>query len=181
VLRNISGRSSVDNRYETIIDFMRQSFPNTFRDLVLDATAPTVVYGSFVMENIQDPIQASGVSNGHLQMLIHLTALFSDGQDKRGFIMFDKPETSLHPHALSIFSKAVQVAAREWNKQIIVSTHSPVLISEFPLEKSFVLKLDDQGSTKVDRVSELQGVSDLLDQYKTGYLYMAEVIGSQET
>ena len=37
----------------------------------------------------------------------------------------------MHPWALTVFAKAVKVAAEQWNKQVFVATHSPVLISQF--------------------------------------------------
>ena len=134
VLRNIHGKSAIDSRYATIISFMQKSFPN-FKDLVFEQTGPNAVYASFVEKGRQDPIPVLGVSEGHLQMLIHLTALFSEAKRNRdSLIVFDEPETSLHPYAISVFAEAVKHATKEWNKQVFIATHSPVLISQFDTE-----------------------------------------------
>ena len=77
------------------------------------------------------PIRASGVSDGHLQLLGLLTGLFGDMQDRASLLLFDEPETSLHPHALAVFAEAVCEAAKRWNRQVFLATHSPVLISQF--------------------------------------------------
>ena len=178
VLRNIHGKSAIDSRYETIISFMQQSFPN-FKDLVFDSAGPNGVYASFVEKGFQDPIPVLGVPEGQLQMLIHLTALFSEGTDRDSLIVFDEPETSLHPYAISVFAEAVKHATKEWNKQVFIATHSPVLISQFDPEDLLTTGLDKYGQTVLTRVSEMKDIQDLLEDYATGSLYMAEAIAPQ--
>ncbi len=178
VLRNIHDRRSVDNRYDTIIDFMRKSFPR-FEDLWIEQTGPNAVYGHFIERGRRHPIQASGVSDGHLQMLAQLTALFSEGEERASLLLFDEPEVSLHPHALSVFAEAVQLATEEWNKQVFIATHSPVLISQFEPQNILAMETNELGETVMTRVSEMDHIKDLLEQYATGSLYMAEIIAAQ--
>lgn len=185
VLRNLHDRRSADERYDattvrydTIVNFMRESFPS-FDDLLIEQTGPNTVYGSFLEKRRRQPLQASGVSDGHLQMLIHLTALFSEGRDRDSLILFDEPEISLHPYALSVFAKAVKLATKEWNKQVFIATHSPVLISQFEPEDILAAEIDESGQTIMRRVSEIEEIKDLLEEYATGSLYMAEVIAAQ--
>lgn len=178
VLRNIKDRRSIDNRYDTLIEFMQESFPG-FRDLLFEQTGPNSVYGSFVETKRRHPIQASGVSDGHLQMLFLLTALFSEGKERYSMIIFDEPEISLHPYALATFAKAVKLAAEEWNKQIFIATHSPVLISQFEPENILAVEIGERGETQITRVSQMHDIKDLLEEYATGSLYMAELIAAQ--
>ena len=178
VLQNIHGKSAIDSRYETIIRFMRKSFPN-FKDLVFEQTGPNAIYASFVEKGSQTPIPVLAVSEGHLQMLIHLTALFSEGKEHESLILFDEPETSLHPYAISVFAEAVKLVTKEWNKQVFIATHSPVLISQFDLEDILTAELDESGQTVLTRVSEMKDIQDLLEDYATGSLYMAGAIAPQ--
>ena len=180
VLRNIHDKRVIDKRYDTIIDFMKKSFPN-FEELLIEQTGPNSVYGSFLEKGRRAPIQASGVSDGHLQMLIHLTALFSEGADRDSLIVFDEPEISLHPYAISVFAEAIQHATKEWNKQVFIATHSPVLISQFEPEDILATKLDESGQTLLTRVSEMEDIKDLLEEYAVGSLYMAEAIAPQSS
>lgn len=180
VLRNLHDRQDVDERYDTIVGFMRESFP-AFRDLLIEATGPNTVYGSFIEKGRRSPIQASGVSDGHLQMLAHLTALFAEGQERRSLLMFDEPEISLHPYALSVFAKAVKLATEAWNKQIFIATHSPVLISQFDPTNILATEIGSAGQTALRRVSEMPEISDLLEEYAAGSLYMAEMLAAQST
>ena len=178
VLRNIRDKSAIDSRYETITNFMQKSFPN-FKDLVFELTGPNVVYASFVEKDSQDPIPALGVSEGQLQMLVHLTALFSQEDEHDSLIIFDEPETSLHPYAISVFAEAVKHATKEWNNQVFIATHSPVLISQFDIEDVLATELNKYGWTVLTRVSEMEDIKDLLETYATGSLYMAEAIAPQ--
>ncbi|MCK5522041.1 MAG: hypothetical protein KAI83_02805 [Thiomargarita sp.] len=76
-MRNLHDKQLLDTRYETIIDFMKQSFPS-FKAVVTEKTGLNSVYGSFIDKYRRKPIQASGISDGQLQMLIQLTAFFSE-------------------------------------------------------------------------------------------------------
>ena len=178
VLRNIHGKGAIDSRYATIISFMQNSFPN-FKDIVFDSAGPNGVYASFVEKSCRDPIPALGASDGQLQMLIHLTALFSEGMDRDSLIVFDEPEASLHPYAIFVFAEAVKLATKEWNKQVFIATHSPVLIGQFEPEDILATELDESGRTVLTRVSEMEDIKDLLESYDTGSLYMAEAIAPQ--
>ena len=176
VLRNLQGRRAVDDRYSTVLRYMNRSFP-TFSDLVLDAPSPATVYGSFVEKGLREPIRASGVSDGHLQMLLVLTALFAEGR-RPGLLLFDEPELSLHPWALAVLAEAIEEAASSWQRQVLVSTHSPVLISQFDSSRILAVEPSARG-TKVRRLSEISEVSDLLAEYAPGALYMSDIIGKQ--
>ncbi len=178
VLQNIHGKIAIDQRYETIINFMRKSFPN-FKDLVFDRSGPNTVYANFVQKNLQYPIPVLSESEGQLQMLILLTALFAKEKGSGLLILFDEPETSLHPYAISVFAEAVKLATKEWNKQVFIATHSPVLIGQFEPEDILATGLDESGQTVLTRVSEMEDIKDLLESYDTGSLYMAEAIAPQ--
>jgi predicted ATPase len=93
--------------------------------------------------------------------------------------LFDEPEISLHPWTISIFAKAVKLATETWNKQIFIATHSPVLMSQFEPEYIFATEVDEIGRTVMKRVSEMEEIKDLLEEYAVGSLYMAEMIAPQ--
>lgn len=177
VLRNLHDRRSRDERYDTIMGFMAKSFPS-FDGLVLEQTGPTTVYASFREKGRRKEIMASGVSDGHLQLLLLLTALFSEGQTRPAVLLFDEPEVSLHPWALQVLAEAIQVAADRWNKQVLVATHSPALLSQFSVAQVLATEMDE-GRTRVRRLSEMTEIQDLLDQYAAGSLYMAQAVAAQ--
>ncbi|MEJ7637713.1 MAG: AAA family ATPase, partial [Singulisphaera sp.] len=168
----------LDDRYDTIMQFMADCFPHSFVGIVIEPTTPTTLYAKFVEKGRSGEILASGVSDGHLQMLILLTALFSDGRDRYSMLLIDEPETSLHPWALAVLAKAIRHAAESWGKQILVATHSPVLISQFDPDETLTIE-SREGRANLARLSEIPGIQDLLEQYATGTLYMSELIAGQ--
>jgi predicted ATPase len=180
VLRNLHDRRSLDDRFSTIVDHMRRAFPK-FKDLLLEQTGTAVVIGQFVEEGRRQPIQASGVSDGFLQLLILLTALFSEGRDRPSLIMLDEPETSLHPHAIAVLAQAIEEAAENWQKQVMLATHSPVLMSQFAPENVVMVEPGERGQAIFRRVSEIGEIQDLLDEYALGSLYMAEAVAAQDS
>ena len=176
VLRNLHDKRSVDDRFDTIMRFMRESFPS-FDVLVLEQTGANSVYASILEKGRRKAIRASGVSDGHLQMLLLLTALFSEG-DRDAVILFDEPEISLHPWALAILAKAIKLAADQWNKQVFVATHSPVLVSQFDADNILAMEIDE-GRSRPIRLSQMEEITDLLEEYGAGPLYMSEMVAPQ--
>ena len=177
VLRNLHDKRSIDDRYDTIMQYMAEAFP-IFDGIVLEQTGPASVYASFLEKGHRREILASGVSDGYLQLLLLLTALFSEGE-RASILLFDEPEVSLHPWALAVFAKAVKVAADErWNKQIFIATHSPVLISQFEPRDILVAGIED-GRARFDRLHEIEEIRDLLEDYAAGSLYMSEAVAPQ--
>ena len=158
---------------------MRKAFPGSFRDLVFDQIAADRAYVSFVEEGRRHPIQASGVSDGHIQLLGLLTALFGEPQNRNSVLIFDEPETSLHPYAIAIFAEAVRFATTKWNRQVFIATHSPVLMSQFNVEETLVFEMDESRGTRVVRLVEKTEIQDLLASYAIGSLYMSEAVAPQ--
>lgn len=59
-----------------------------------------------------------------------------------------------------------------------MATHSPVLISQFEPDEIIAAETE-AGSTSLHRVSEMEGIQDLLEEYAASSLYMSETIGAQ--
>jgi predicted ATPase len=177
VLRNLHDRQRIDDRYETIMRFMTRCFPS-FDGLAFEQTGAGSLYGLFVEKGRQRPIAPLAISDGHLQMLLLLAALFSEGRTVASVLLLDEPELSLHPWALAVLAEAVKFATVEWNKQVFIATHSPVLLSQFDAADSFAVERRE-GRTHLKRVSEIEGIEDLLQQYAMGALYMAELVAPQ--
>ncbi len=156
--------------------YMRAAFP-TFDDIVLEQTGPGSVYASFRENGKSQPIFASGASDGMLQLLLLLIALFSE-DDRESVLLFDEPELSLHPWAVAVFADALKTAAVDWQKQVFIATHSPVLISQFDPSDILVAGVED-GRARFCRLSGMEEIRDLLDQYAVGALYMSQAIAAQ--
>ena len=178
VLRNVQDRRNVDDRYNTIMGYMAEAFP-FFEDIVLEQTGPSSVYATFREKGRREAIFASGASDGVVQLLLLLIALFSEGE-REAVVLLDEPEISLHPWAIAVLARAIKAAANQWGKQVFVATHSPVLISQFEPPDILVAQVEG-GCARFQRLSEITEVADLLDEYAAGALYMSEAVAPQST
>lgn len=66
--------------------------------------------------------EASGLVN----VISILAALFDNDIQ---FLLIDEPEVSLHPQLQSYLLREMQTAIKKWGKTIVISTHSPEMIS----------------------------------------------------
>jgi predicted ATPase len=177
VLRNLHDHRESDDRFETIQRFMRRAVPH-FQRLRLEQVGPTIVYCKFIERDLNNPVEALWVADGDLHLLILLTALFAGPIDQPALILFDEPESSLHPWAIAVLAEAMKEAADSRNRQILLATHSPVLMSQFA--ESDIFEASRDGNTAIlRRLSDVTEVQDLLKDYAPGALYMSELIGPQ--
>lgn len=84
-------------------------------------------------------------SSGHSIVLLLITRLI-EVVEERTLILFDEPESHLHPPLLSSLLVALSKVVRERNGVAIVATHSPVVLQEIPKKCVWVLNRDKDGS-----------------------------------
>lgn len=177
ILRDLEGRRQGDDRYATILRYMSEAFP-TFEGLVIEATSPTALHASFLEHGRNAPVPDSGISDGHLQFLILLTALFYEEARKPRLVLFDEPELSLHPWSLTLLARAIREATQCWGRQVILATQSPALLNEFDLDEQLAVE-SREGRTRITPVGEFEDIRDLLEDYTTGTLYMTGNVAPQ--
>ncbi len=105
------------------------------------------------------PVHQIGASSGTLRMLALMTALF--GEPGSNLVGIEEPENHVHPTALAAFAEYL-LKAKEW-VQILVTTHSPLLL-DFLNEPSAVciVQRDEQG-TRIVREANPEGVRQALE------------------
>lgn len=78
----------------------------------------------------EDPRHAfMGWSTGHKIALHVLTSLVAHAT-RRAIVLFDEPESHLHPPLIAALMNAVRIVLEEKNAFAIVATHSPVVLQE---------------------------------------------------
>lgn len=80
----------------------------------------------------------SKMSSGHVVVFMAISRLVEVVQDKT-LILFDEPESHLHPPLLSAFVRALSKLLAKRNGVAIMATHSPVLVQEIPKRCCWVL------------------------------------------
>jgi ABC-type transport system involved in cytochrome c biogenesis ATPase subunit len=89
------------------------------------------------------------LSSGHKIVLLTITRLV-ETVDERSLVLFDEPETHLHPPLLSAFVRSLSDLLIDRNGVAIIATHSPVILQEVP--RSCVWKVRRSGAiTHADR------------------------------
>ena len=84
-----------------------------------------------------------GLSTGHKIVLLAITRLV-ETVEERTLVLFDEPESHLHPPLLSAFIRALSDLLIHRNGVAVVATHSPVVLQEVP--KGCVWKLRRDGA-----------------------------------
>lgn len=78
------------------------------------------------------------MSSGHAVVFMAISRLVEVVQDKT-LILFDEPESHLHPPLLSAFIRSLSKLLSKRNGIAIMATHSPVLVQELPKSCCWVL------------------------------------------
>lgn len=114
------------------------------------------VYGQGSVEfylqekGLETPVHAAQVSDGTLSYLCLLVALYQPGRGK--LVIFDEPERNLHPDMLLELGKQLERASEQC--QIMLTTHAPGLLNQFPLRAVRVFEKDENNQTQVRQFTE---------------------------
>jgi predicted ATPase len=161
------------DRLREIFDVLRQRVPR-----VEHAEATALADGRLVLR-IKDapfgaPVLSRFASDGTLKMLAYLTLLHDPAPPR--LIGVEEPENFLHPRLLPELAEECRAASER--TQLLVTTHSPFFLSPMRSKEVRVLWRNTQGYTQVQRVSEIEGVDEFLQEGATlGDLWMEGQFG----
>lgn len=109
------------------------------------------LYLSLREKNLNRTVAALHVSDGTLKFLLLTAILYNAGQYR--LICIDEPENGLHPDMIKTVAEAIKFASTHC--QVIVATHSPLLLNNFELDDILVFeKNGNENFTCVKRVCE---------------------------
>ena len=132
------------------------------------------LYLSLREKNLSHAIDALHMSDGTLKYLL-LLSIFHNPQ--RGTLVFiDEPESCLHPDVIRSVAKMMKMAAK--TSQIIVATHSALLLNAFELDDILVFEKNDKNETQIIRYSE-DDFGDREDELLPGQLWLNGEIGGK--
>lgn len=128
-------------------------------------------------KNGDTPFKAHLLSDGTLRFICLVTVLLQPDLYQPETILIDEPELGLHPYAIELLSALIRSTAKR--KQIIISTQSADLLSEFLPEDVIVADRSD-GTSNLRRLDKRQ-LKVWLDKYSLGELWHKNVIGGRPT
>lgn len=91
-------------------------------------------------------VPADHISDGTLRFLLLLAIFYNPERGKLVFI--DEPEIGLHPDMINSIAKGIKYAAAN-GTQMIINTHSPLLLNSFDVDDVFIYEKDRDNETTV--------------------------------
>lgn len=119
------------------------------------------------------PVPSWTLSDGTLRLLA-LSLLSYAGTEPAGVALIEEPENGLHPLAMQAVYDALSQPAE--GGQVLVATHSPVLLAHVSLPQTLVFRRMADGSAQIRRGTEVPELRDwkltasLADVFATGVL-----------
>nr|VFJ96133.1 MAG: Predicted ATPase [Candidatus Kentron sp. H]VFJ96846.1 MAG: Predicted ATPase [Candidatus Kentron sp. H]VFK02617.1 MAG: Predicted ATPase [Candidatus Kentron sp. H] len=141
------------NTRKVITSTLRHLNPSV-SSIALDAlreTQAVVVAHRFGEETL--PLPLAWESEGFRRFFAHLLALYQ--QPSKQTLIFEEPENGIYPGALALLTDEFKAAAHIGRGQILLTTHSPGLLDQFPEEAIRVVELEGL-QTRIGRVSPEQ-------------------------
>lgn len=124
-------------------------------------------------EGLEKPISAMRLSDGTLRFLCLLAVLCHP--EPPPLICIEEPETGLHPDILPTIAELMKDAAQR--TQLIVTTHSDILVSAFSdLPEAVLVCEKDADGTHFKRL-EAEKLKTWLDEYTLGEAWLRGAIG----
>jgi predicted ATPase len=121
------------------------------------------------------PFKAHHLSDGTLRFICLAALLLQPEENQPSSILIDEPELGLHPYAITVLASLLKSTAAR--KQIIVSTQSVDLVSEFDPEDMVVVDRKEGKSVFFRLKSE--ELQEWLEEYSLGELWKKNVFGGR--
>ena len=168
VLNHLFTRPPIKQKIITHI----QSFYPLVQDIVPSLRDGTVQI-QFHEKGLDYPISSTRLSDGTLRFLCLLTVLCNP--DASPIICIEEPEVGLHPDIISEVADLLIEASER--SQIIVTTHSDILIDALTDIPESVIICDKQDSTTMLRRLSKEKLESWLEDYRLGEIWMSGQIG----
>ncbi|MCB9234137.1 MAG: AAA family ATPase [Bacteroidia bacterium] len=125
--------------------------------------------------NLAKAVPIEHISDGTLRYILLLAIFFNPGRG--GLLCIEEPEIGLHPDMINSIGEAIKMASLD-NSQIIIATHSPLLLNSFDLEEILIFEKDELNQTLVRTKSE-EDFEDWNDNLLPGQLWLRGQLGGK--
>jgi predicted ATPase len=112
-------------------------------------------------------IPASQMSDGIV--LAAALVLISFGMGARR-LLIEEPENGLHPRQLRVVADTIRSIATDHDTQVVLTTHSPLLLNHFGAEETLLVTRTDAG-VAVHPMTEAKGFDELAPEMSLGELW----------
>ena len=116
----------------------------------------------------EKPLPAQYMSGGTMRLAALLTLLYEP--DATGLLGMEEPDNELHP--LLLYRLAEELGKASETRQLLVTTHSPMLLDALDPAQVWILHRGTDGYTQATRTAGIPNVSELVeDGSPLGYLW----------
>lgn len=157
--------------YEKIIEELKNVNPN-FKELAF-MPYPGKTLLSLKEKNLDSAITIENISDGTLRYLLLLSIFYNPSRGS--VVCIDEPEAGLHPDMINGIAKGIKYATQN-GTQMIIATHSPLLLNAFELEDLKIFEKDKDNQTVVKTVSE-DDFPDWEGAFLTGQMWLRGELG----
>lgn len=170
ILHRIRNHHSLD--YDKIENLLKNINPN-FKDINFDFLG-SKLYLVLREKGLAKTVGVEHISDGTLRFLLLLTVLYNP--DRGSLVCIDEPEIGLHPDMINTVAEAIKYASKK--TQVIVATHSPLLLNSFELSDILIFEKDSSNKTIVAQKNE-EDFEDWNENYLVGQLWLNGKIGGK--
>ena len=153
--------------YGQILASLKEILPD-IEDLVVTQTRTLAL--SLKQRESEQPWPVEDLSDGTIQAIATLAAVFDP---RIPVLVLEEPENNVHPWAIRAFAEAFRLASE--TKQIILTTHSPILIDQFKPEELWIVQKPGP-ATRIDPLLTLD--PSLKDSWERGRFTLSEYLDS---
>ncbi|MGK5095518.1 AAA family ATPase [Deltaproteobacteria bacterium TL4] len=163
-----------NNHYQRIIKTIRLVAP-FFEDFCLRPNSDNQdrIELEWMEKGEDKPFKAHLLSDGTLRFICIATVLMQPDHLQPQTILIDEPELGLHPFAIHLLAGMLRSASK--TTQIIISTQSCELLSEFEVENVIVADRTE-GGTYLHRLDK-DSLVRWLEDYSLGELWQKNILG----
>jgi len=152
---------------QQINEGMRAGFGDQFEELVIQPAAANQIQLAIQWRSSRQPHAGQDLSDGTLRFLFLLTVLASP--EPATLIAIDEPEIGLHPSMLPVIAEYAAEAAER--TQVVLTTHSPVLLDAFTQAAANVTVMHWEDGRSCLYPLPDESLAKWLEKYRLGQLF----------
>lgn len=149
-------------RYGMITGIIKLTAP-FFDDFILEPSKlnPDKIRLEWRQTGSDNYFDAAALSDGLLRFIALVTLLYQPPELVPPVVLLDEPELGLHPHSITLLAALVRSLTATKEKQVILATHSPLLLDQF--HEDYVLVAGRfRGGTELNRLNLASWMQDAL-------------------
>jgi predicted ATPase len=151
--------------------FLQKVNPN-FKDISFDPIGSKLLL-VLIERGLAKSVSIEHISDGTLRFLILLSIMFNP--ERGGLLCLDEPEIGLHPDMINSVVETFRHASGK-GSQLIVATHSPLLLNSLSLKHVLIFEKDNENQTVVSRKSE-EDLIEWQEGFLAGQLWLQGQLG----